>query len=220
MLRRRSSASPWRWLLPLAIFIGAFIWWQTIGAPSQPGSDESQAGEAASDAAPSSIVQEAIAAEPLAVSVQGDSSAAPAPSGVAALFIPRLERSAPIFTSRLSEGSWDVSLIGQNVGHLQGTSELNEGGNIVLAAHVELRDGRPGAFFGLERLQEGDELALFLDGQVRRFRISRIYNTVPTDLNPIRPTIANRLTLITCDDYDFLSNAYNSRIIVVADEIA
>lgn len=84
---------------------------------------------------------------------------------------------------------------------------------------MELRDGRPGAFFGLEQLQEGDELALFLDGQVRRFRISRIYNTVPTDLNPIRPTTGNRLTLITCDDYDFLSNNYNSRIIVVADEI-
>ncbi|MCS6834943.1 MAG: sortase [Anaerolineae bacterium] len=218
MLRRRSSAKPWRWLLPLAVIVGAVIWWQTIGAPPQPLATET--AEANREVMPPDSSQEIVVIEPLPIIVQADSTPTITPfSGVAALFIPRLERSAPIFTSRLSQGSWDVSLIGQNVGHLQGTSELNEPGNIVLAAHVELRDGRPGAFFGLERLQQGDELALFLDGQVRRFRISRIYSTVPTDLNPIRPTSTNRLTLITCDDYDFISNSYNSRIIVVADEI-
>jgi len=214
MLRSRSSPKVWRWLVPLAIIIGVGVWWQTIGAPAQPSASPEQATQVDSPSSEVSVQ----AATPAPVAAQAEASATPATA--AALFIPRLERSAPIFTSRLSEGSWDVSLIGQNVGHLQGTSELDAAGNIVLAAHVELRDGRPGAFFGLENLQTGDELALFLNGRVRRFQISEIYNTVPTDLNPVRPTLNNRLTLITCDDYDFLSNAYNSRIIVVAEEIA
>lgn len=93
MLRRRSSASPWRWLLPLAIIVGVVIWWQAIGAPSQAPSNELD--EATLGAAWADATQEVVAVEPLPVVALANSIPTVTPfSGVAALFIPRLERSA------------------------------------------------------------------------------------------------------------------------------
>jgi sortase (surface protein transpeptidase) len=34
------------------------------------------------------------------------------------------------------------------------------------------------------------------------------------------PTDTDRITLITCDSYDFLQNTYQDRLVVVADRVA
>ena len=51
-----------------------------------------------------------------------------------------------VIESYLDGQSWDISQLRTNVGHLEGTSWLNQNGNIVLAAHVELSDGTRGAW--------------------------------------------------------------------------
>ena len=137
----------------------------------------------------------------------------------AQLFIP----SAGIFTNIveafLDGTSWDVSRLGNNVGHLQGTSWITSGGNVVLSGHVELADGRRGIFANLYDISVGDIVEVTAGNDNWRYIVTDIQTTSPTDLTPILPTQEDRLTLITCGSYNILSNVYQERLIVVAQRI-
>ncbi|MCA9886852.1 MAG: sortase [Anaerolineae bacterium] len=136
------------------------------------------------------------------------------------LFIPSAGIYAPIVQAYLDGTSWDVSRLGTNVGHLEGTSWFNEPGNVVLSGHVELADGRQGVFATLDDLQVNDIIVLNSNGQERRYIITNIDSTSPDDLSPVMPTTEDRLTLITCGNYDFFQDSYLERLIVVATPIS
>lgn len=141
--------------------------------------------------------------------------------GDASLFIPSAGILAPITQVYLDGTSWDVTRLGTNVGHLQGTAWLDDGpGNIVLSGHVELSDGRQGVFAGLRNLQIGQPIILTRDGEERRYMIVDIKEVEPDDLTPLYPTNFERLTLITCGNYDFFSDEYEIRIVVIADRLS
>ena len=132
------------------------------------------------------------------------------------LFIPRAGIRATIVEAYLGETTWDVSRLGTNVGHLQGTSRPGERGNVVLSGHVEMADGRQGVFANLTELREGDLLILNSAGEEWRYVVESVSDVEPSDLTPVYPSIDDRLTLITCDGYNFLTDMYTRRIVVVA----
>jgi len=133
------------------------------------------------------------------------------------LFIPSAGIYSQIVQVYLADNSWDVSRLGLNVGHLQGTPQFDEGGNVVLSGHVELADGRKGVFANLDELAIGDVIVVQQNGQEYTYTISEVYNTSPDDLTPLYPSTSSRLTLITCGSYDFFQDSYLERTIVVAD---
>ncbi|GAB4340402.1 MAG: hypothetical protein Kow00117_20880 [Phototrophicales bacterium] len=136
------------------------------------------------------------------------------------LIIPSVAINTPVINVYLNGTSWDVSNLGVNVGHLQGTTWIGGvPGNIVLSGHVELADGRQGVFANIENLQIGDRIILREGNVEYRYAVVDIYNTDPTNLDPVRPTLEERLTLITCDSYDFFRDTYLERTIVVAERI-
>ena len=137
----------------------------------------------------------------------------------AALVIPSAGIVAPIQRVYLSESSWDVTQLGNNIGHLEGTRWIPEGGNIVLSGHVELADGRQGIFANLNEMQVGDRVIITQDGRDYHYDVSSISNHDPTDLTPIYPSDVNMVTLITCGTYDFISDSYLERVVVVAQEV-
>jgi LPXTG-site transpeptidase (sortase) family protein len=140
--------------------------------------------------------------------------------GQSELFIPAAGISAPIVQVYLDGTSWDVTSLGMAVGHLQGTTWLDDGpGNIVLSGHVELADGRRGIFSRLDDLAVGDEIYVTRDGVDRVYRIIEINSVDPDDLTPLYPTTTPRLTLITCSSYDFWSDTYEQRHVIVAELI-
>jgi LPXTG-site transpeptidase (sortase) family protein len=51
----------------------------------------------------------------------------------------------------------------------------------------------------------------------RSYKVVEIENVMFDDLTPLYPTSSDRLTLITCDDYDFFSDVYRERTVVVAE---
>lgn len=138
----------------------------------------------------------------------------------ARILIPAAAVSAPIIPVFLDGSSWDVSRLGANVGHLQGTPWLDKPGNIVLSGHVELSDGRRGVFASLMELQEGDTVIVRYDGVERRYVVTEVRRVVPNDLSPLYPTPDDRLTLITCDEYDFFSDSYRQRVVIVAQRVS
>ncbi len=113
--------------------------------------------------------------------------------------------------------SWDVSRLGYNAGHLQGTAEFGAKGNFVLAGHVEMADGRPGVFASLNEIGVGDPLVLGKGKSTRRYIVRAVTTVEPDDLSVLYPTTTDQLTLITCGDYDFWQNVYRERLVVIAD---
>ena len=138
----------------------------------------------------------------------------------ARFYAPTAGIAGDIVQSYLDGTSWDVSQLGPNVGHLQGTAWMNDTGNIVLAGHVELSDGRQGIFARLSELQIGDSISLSQDGQEHLYQVKQKFTTEPTDMSVVYPSETNRLTLITCSDYDFFQDTYLERLVVIADRVS
>lgn len=116
--------------------------------------------------------------------------------------------------------NWDLGPLNDRVGHLEGTPEIGQGGNVVMVAHVELKDGRLGPFARLGELKVGDTIRIVRQtpqGVQRYFyAVTEIKTVAPTDVNVMRYRGLDELTLITCRDWNQQAQSYEGRIIVHA----
>jgi LPXTG-site transpeptidase (sortase) family protein len=135
------------------------------------------------------------------------------------LFIPSLGVQTPVVEIFRHNHAWDLSFLGNNAGHLEGTAGLDETGNIVLAGHVERADGTRGIFAEIGNLAEGELVILQLPTEERRYHVTEVRAAEPGALSVLYPTETARITLITCSDYDFLQGTYLSRVVVIAERV-
>ena len=138
----------------------------------------------------------------------------------ATMSLPNAGVVAPIIDVFIRDGTWDVANLGAAVGHLQGTAPIGTPNNVGLAGHSELRDGTRGIFAYIQELNYGDPILIEMGDQRLEYRVSGLRSVEPTDLTVLRPTDRERLTLITCDDYDFLLNIYRTRVVVLAERVS
>lgn len=135
------------------------------------------------------------------------------------IYIPTAGVVSNIIQAYLDGSSWDISQLRSNVGHLEGTAWVDQPGNVVLSGHVELSNGTPGIFADLQLVSVNDIVRVQSDDVWHLYMVTEVYMTTPDNLEPLMPTADDRLTLITCDSWDFLTNAYLERVIVVAERI-
>lgn len=138
----------------------------------------------------------------------------------ATFFAPTAGIDTSVIQSYLDGTSWDIADLGTYAGHLQGTAWMNEPGNIVLAGHVEMSDGRKGIFARIEDLKIGDPLILSQARQRQTYAVKQVLTVNPDDLSVLYPTTSEQLTLITCTNYDFIQDVYHERYVVVAERIS
>lgn len=138
----------------------------------------------------------------------------------ARIIAPTAGINAEVIESYLSGQSWDVSDLGIYAGHLQGTSWVDRPGNVVLAGHVEMSDGRTGVFANINELAIGDPIILRQDGVEHVYNVTEMLTVEPDDLSVLYPTSTSRLTLITCSDYSFLEDIYQQRFVIIAERSA
>ena len=124
-----------------------------------------------------------------------------------------------INASRTAE-SWETRYLGDSVGHLEGTAWFDDpGGNIVLAGHVTNYLGQDGPFAYLFEAEIGDEITL-TEGDVRHtYRVTAVEHANPEDVFYVAQDGIPRLTLITCDDWDYETQTYDQRIVLVAEPV-
>ncbi len=147
-----------------------------------------------------------------------DPTDAPAASPVmGSVFIPSVGIYGEVITAIIRGNTWDVTHLGTYVGYLQGTAWLGQPGNVVLSGHVEMADGRQGVFAALGDVSVGDEVVLTANEQEHRYRVRETRSVQPDDLSVVQPTDTSVLTLITCADYNFLRNVYDTRLVVIAE---
>lgn len=133
----------------------------------------------------------------------------PSYSGPNKLVIPR------IFTdNEVLEGP-DIYTADKGLWHLPWTSTPDKGGNTVIAGHRFLYVRRPDTFYNLDKMQFGDELAMYWNNKRYTYRVSEVKTVSPSEKSVEAPAGDNRLTMYTCTP---LWTAKN-RLVVVATQI-
>jgi LPXTG-site transpeptidase (sortase) family protein len=212
--RRSSSGSSsggcTRWIVGLAFVVGVFVAF-SLYQSSRPASIP--ATPRITPARPSPVVR--------VTGTQPPPSPAPRPVAlkISAEKAGLLTSIIELYYSKSSDG-WDLSLLNQFAGHVQGTSGLGRGGNYVLAGHVELKDGSVGPFARVHLLKAGDLITILSDDPkkpvVMRYAVTGVKVVEPNALNEIRNHGYEELTLVTCQDWDAQAQMYDKRVVVHA----
>ena len=214
MYRQRRSGGISTFLVVIVLgVIAGIVYLSYNNTPSAP--PESTAATPALDGPTAAPVVESVPTTAALATPLADEKTAGA-----SFYAPTAGITGQIVETYLDGTSWDVSQLGPNVGHLEGTGWLDTPGNIVLAGHVEMADGRPGIFADLDKLQIGDAVIVTQDGQDRVYEVHQKFKTAPDDLSVVYPTPTQRLTLITCSNYDFLQDSYDTRFVVIAERLS
>ena len=111
------------------------------------------------------------------------------------LRIPRINVEVPIL-----EGTDDLSL-NRGVGHVAGTPNPGENGNVAIAGH------RDGFFRGLKDVVLGDKIEMVTPQRTETYVIDRITIVEPSDVSVLQPRANSSLTLITCYPFYFIGSA-------------
>lgn len=125
------------------------------------------------------------------------------------LEIPALGIEMPIVGVPQSNGTWDVSWLGENAGYLYGSAFPTWAGNTVITGHVWNADNTAGPFAELRNLQYGDEIEIHAWGMVYTYevrastllwdsQVSRVFQHQDYDW----------VTLLTCEFYNPTSGEY------------
>lgn len=136
------------------------------------------------------------------------------------LFIPTAGISANVIDVYINGQTWNLTYLGANAGHLQGTSRIGEPGNVVLAGHVETTAGGRGPFAALDEVPVGTVIILSQGEEEWRYVVRENLVTDPLDITVLLPSENDQLTLITCGAYDLFADLYEERIVVIADRVA
>lgn len=134
------------------------------------------------------------------------------------IHIPVLDVSSTITTFALGYGTWEIDAWEKQIGHFQGTAWAGHLGNIVLGGHSEYPTGAEAIFYDLDDLRWGDVILLDIEGIRKRYFVTQVSAVDRYNLEPVRPTADNRLTLITCDlpSYDSTTGIYDERVVIIA----
>jgi LPXTG-site transpeptidase (sortase) family protein len=208
MYRRQRTTPAFQWLTGLLLIVGIgllFVAAQrlNINQPSGPRPTDTRAPRTATPLPPTSPPVTA-----LDMRLHIASPKAGLSTGITGLY----------FTPQ--GDAWDLTYLDNQAGHLEGTANLGDGGNYVLAGHVELQDGRAGPFVNIGRLRSGDEIMIYSEAPENpllvRYRVTEVKQVPPEDLSVLRNRGYEELTLITCADWDQTKQEYLTRIIVHA----
>jgi LPXTG-site transpeptidase (sortase) family protein len=110
------------------------------------------------------------------------------------LVIPDMRLDAPVAES----GSQRV--LQNGIWRIPGSSTPDKGGNTVIVGHRYLynSDTSTDTFYFLDTLKDGDKFNLFWQGKEYIYKVTKSYETEPTNIQVEQQTIEPKLTLYTC----------------------
>jgi len=132
------------------------------------------------------------------------------------LEIPDLDLENRILFIPLTDSGWDLTWLSDNVGHLEGSTILTDVGNSVLTAHAVLPNGQKGPFSSLNSLKWGQRVILHANGLQYIYEVRMNYIVTPENHFVFRQDGYAWLTLLTCRDYDPISDTFLFRDVIRA----
>ena len=113
-------------------------------------------------------------------------------------------------------GSWDVSMLWNHSGYLEGTAFPTRIGNTVLTGHVYLANGARGPFSQLNQLRRGEEIVIRGFGYRHVYEVRNIRFVSPKSSSLSAFRHQDWITLLTCKESDKDLNQHVSRMGVQA----
>lgn len=130
------------------------------------------------------------------------------------ILIPNVGIDALVVETGIKDGEWQVPKF--VVGHLQGTANPGEKGNMAMSGHVSsINAGN--VFAKLDRVRIGDDIYVFTKAGQYLYRANDIKTVANDDVSVLDPTPEPTLTLITCTGtWNPIARDYTHRLIVKA----
>jgi sortase A len=114
---------------------------------------------------------------------------------IAILRIPKIHLKVAVL-----EGTDELTL-NRGVGHIAGTADPGESGNVAVAGH------RDGFFRGLKDVSLGEKIELDTPENTLTYVVDRITVVAPSEVSVLAPTPREVLTLVTCYPFYFVGSA-------------
>lgn len=115
------------------------------------------------------------------------------------------------------EGEWQWERPKNAVGHLKGTGDPGQAGNMVLSGHISSpRLGEGDVFKRLPDIKVGDVVIVYTQARAFTYQVTSKKVVLPTEISVLKPTTDETVTLITCVP-DFI---YSHRLIVTGKRVA
>ena len=110
------------------------------------------------------------------------------------IIIPRINIDLPVTESKIVNGYWELSK--NTASHGEGSASPGEKGNIVVFAHA-----RQGLFYNLKDVKKDDVIYIFTKDKWRTYKVRDITSVFPNQIEVIKPTTDETLTLYTCTGF-------------------
>ncbi len=136
------------------------------------------------------------------------------------LHIPALDISQPIVDLPLQNGRWDVSQLGEQVGHLSGTGSY-PGDTLapVFAGHMTFPTSatlETGAFANLQFATYDTKVIYEANGAEFVYTVTEISRVGPSEVDHLFLEDSNSILLVTCTDWDANGRVYTNRLLIRA----
>ena len=133
------------------------------------------------------------------------------------LEIPALGQKLTIVGVPQSEGSWDVTWLGNSAGYLAGSAFPTWSGNTVITGHVWDALNQPGPFAELKTLKYGDQFYIHAWGLTYTYEVRENRYLFPFQVRAVfQPEDYDWVTLLTCEYYNVFKDNYLFRRMVRA----
>lgn len=86
--------------------------------------------------------------------------------------------------------------------------------NIAIAGHTEQNTSL--FFTKLHKIKKNDVITLKYNGKLSKYVVVKKQNVTPDRVDVLNESNDEQLTLVTCDDYNPITQKYNTRMIVIA----
>jgi LPXTG-site transpeptidase (sortase) family protein len=185
---RRLNLSPLWWTLAGCVVVGgALAAYGLSGLVSAPGPDQARA------------------------------EATVAALGPSRLIIPSLQVDERIVGVPVAKSGWDISRLGTHVGWLESTG-VKPGDRFAMAliGHVTVSAAQTGPFASLYTLEPLDEIIYRSGGVDYVYTIGSIDEVEPEAVDRLYVDKGDHLLLVTCTDWNYVTETYDGRLIVDA----
>lgn len=142
------------------------------------------------------------------------------------LHIPALDISQPIVDLPLQNGRWDVSQLGEKIGHLNSTgAQPGDALAPVFAGHMTFPSSAllnssatlgTGAFANLQYATYDTEVLYETNGQRFVYKVTEISRVLPSEIERLYLEDGNSILLVTCTDWDENGRIYTNRLLIRA----
>lgn len=145
----------------------------------------------------------------------------PAPTAAPATFgdliIPSIGVHHRVTAVPVINGSWDISQLNDQVGHLQTTgTHPQDDLSMTFIGHVTVPWPSTAPFADLVLVEHGDEIIYRWNGNDYIYEVSRILRVDPQDVHILYNEDPSTIQIATCSGWDLLDRQYNKRLITRA----